>query len=265
MIKKIKKLLHLVHEDYLFLDDKLIEIGYLSYKFQKYILSHKLESKLREHIKDATEDIKHSIQDWLGNHGLIEEAESIGGNFSDIQDTWEELYSDILKGLGEKISGACYPDEDDYDTPALKKIVFDLNGYFGGGYFSREVIEFDDFMDWVKDNIEEDTYYDDEDDKENTYFFFDVHENDILNFFIESKRKQVESNSYFMDIVEDMVNATKDLDNIDSLKTNDLILKFDILKDLNHTNGNLLQDYTSINWDDINTGIENKIKGLVNV
>jgi hypothetical protein len=79
MLENIKKYLKIICEDWLTLDDKLVEIGYLTFLAQEGKLNQNREDKLRDYIKDATGEISYGISRWLFSHGLVEKAESIGG------------------------------------------------------------------------------------------------------------------------------------------------------------------------------------------
>ena len=76
--KKLKQLTESLLEDYLDLDNMLVEIGVLTYLAQAGKLNDSKENQLREYILEATEQISEDvISKWLFEHGLRNRGESV--------------------------------------------------------------------------------------------------------------------------------------------------------------------------------------------
>lgn len=261
-LSKLRKLLEkLVDEDYLNLDDRLVEIGVLSYLSQKGKLNHSREDKLRSHILEAVGNIKGVVLRWLTSHALYDEVIELGGSYQDVSRKYEDLYSELVTTIESYIIDDLDPTDGTlYKPSTLAGIISNNLGgerYFGSGACDEHALET-----LVAEHLETEEYEDD-DGETSTSYFFDSNEDDIINFLIECKNTQVNNNGYFMDLVEDMVSSIKELeDNIDILDIGDLILKFDHLKDLNHANGNLLSDYGDVDWENVNERIEAKVRAI---
>ena len=257
-LQRLKKVIgRIIQEDYLDLEDKLVEIGVLIYEFQKGILSNAKEKKLRQYIGGATEDIKEVIAEWLVSHGLIDLIEELGLDYTD----YTELFSDGASEIMEDITSETVSDGNFYDYG--DKILKQINNLMGGEeYFGNPCCDEETLKEFIENHLDSETTEDKEEgDYEVYYIDFDL--DDFISFLLDCKRNQVmSSGGEFYNIAESMVEQIKTIEeDLDVAKTEDLIQEFDILKDLNHTNGSLLGDYRSVNFDDINQRVEDRVRG----
>lgn len=259
MLENIKKYLKIICEDWLTLEDKLVEIGYLTFLAQEGKLNKNREDKLRDYIKDATEEISSGISRWLFSHGLVEKAESIGGDYSDWKYSYEGIFSESK--LLEIIQDAVREDGYAHLTKEINKHVANPT-YFG------ELTE-DEIKEVLEPYIQEEEYTDYEEGEEVlSYKYFNGDEDDVFDIMVELTGKQVHNNAHFINMADDFVDAIKNVEKgIDIYDINKLVVAFDYLKDLNHYNGNMLADYNDVDWDSVNMRIESKVKerGLVKV
>ena len=90
-----------------------------------------------------------------------------------------------------------------------------------------------------------------------------VTDEDVLEFILKLKCKQCNQDTYFMNIVNELVNTYVTLCQSDLQELNTIIINFELLKDLNHYNGNFLHDYVDIDPDNINEIVEQRCTTLV--
>lgn len=265
MIKKIKKLIESILEDYLDLQDKIIEIGVMTYLFQAQAgqLSSRKEKKLRQYMEEATEDIKRTIENWLGDHGLLDLVDELGGSVDSQYDRWDEIWYKDIQGLSNRLADI-YTSPDDYSLDGLEKLVNDLEKAMGGSGYFGSTVSANDVLDFL--NYHAEPYEDDESEDEEIIYTLNLEDEDIRDFLIDLKKKQVSQDQHFLRLAKDMVDTIKKVQSLYSYgETKDLVLAFDHLKDLEHANGSLLGDYADVDWDMINTQIEDRVKRLVKV
>ena len=257
--KKLKEILENLEEDYLSLDDKLVEVGVLSYLHQHGKLNSSKEKKLYQYIEESTEDISKIIGGWFYAHGLIDKLREIGLTPEEVQDYGNLAFdSDIIGEFRSKVQENIFSetDSDDYEITELAK---DMSHHLGGEqFFGYPAVEPEDLSNFINKNLVVDDGYEKESEDEPDMYYFDATNNEIRTFLMDCKESQVEHSGDFMAKVDDMISA------IDSIKTDlvsydidSLVLDFDHLKDLNHMNGNLLVDYGGIDFDEINDRVEN--------
>lgn len=260
-LNKLRKLLEsIIDEDWLSLEDRLVEIGVLSYLSQRGKLNHSREDKLRTHMLEAVSEIKDVVKQWFTSHALYPQLNKLGGDYSEIEYYYNEMNSETVTAIESYLMEPIdYSDGSLYDSEKLAKIIsthLGGEGYFGRGACSKQALEA-----FVSEHLE--TEEDEEDGETITRYYFNGDEDDIINFLIECKNNQVNSDSHFIDLADEMVSLIKDLEaKIDILDIGDLILKFDRLKDLNHANGNLLSDYGDVDWDEVNKRIEARVQSM---
>lgn len=259
MLENIKKYLKIICEDWLTLEDKLVEIGYLTFLAQEGKLNQNREDKLRDYIKDATGEISYGISIWLFRHGLVEKAESIGGDYSDWKSSYEGIFSESK--LLEMIQDAV---REDWYT----HLTIEINNHLANPIHFGKLTE-DEIKEVLEPYIqeEEDTDYE-EGEEVPSYKYFSGDEDDVFDIMVELIGKQVHNNAHFIDMADDFVDAIENVEKgIDIYDINKLVVAFDYLKDLNHYNGNMLADYSDVDWDSVNKRIESKVKerGLVKV
>jgi hypothetical protein len=266
MIKKIKQLIESILEDYLELQDKIVEIGVMTYFFQAGKLSSSKEKKLRQYIEEATDDISRTIQDWLGEHGLMDLVAQMGGDVDNQYDIWDEIFKDTISSLTEDLRDN-YISPDEYDEKALGEIANNIEDAFGGSRYFGRTIQVKDIVDFLNYHAEPDEYYEPEDeDDEYIPYVLNIEEENVRDLLIDLKRKQVSQDQNFIRLAKNMVDTIKEVQSLYSYgETKDLVVAFDHLKDLEHANGSLLQDYGDVDWDEVNNQIEDKVKRLVRV
>ena len=263
-LRKLKQLTEAILEDYLELDKKIVEIGVMTYLLQGGNLSSSKEKMLRKYIEEATGEIKSVIEGWLGDHGLMDLVEELGGSVEDQRDNWKDINSylakDILEGLQDN-----YYSPDEYSEAGLEKIIKKIEDSLGGNNVFGNTLFLDDFLEFLNNHTEQEYTASDEDEEEPPYYL-NLSEEDIIDFLIETKRNQVSSDAYFMRLAEQMVESMKEVESLFTYgETRDLVIAFDHLKDLNHHGGSLLQYYANVDWDKVNDEIEDRVKSLTKV
>jgi len=254
--KKLKQITeNILAEDYLELSDMLVEIGVLTYLAQGDKLNSNKEKKLRQYIEEATESIKEVVIRWLFEHGLRDRAEELGGNYNDFRDSSIDIYD--LNTLTEEVNTAVM--NDDY-----KFLTAKINNILGGSRYFGDVSE-EEIKEELKPYVEEEYLDSDQlEDGEEPLYFFNGDEQDLFDILKNLKGSQVRNDSVFIDLADSFIEAIENVtEGIDIDPIKDLVLRFDMLKDLNHYNGNLLQDYgQDIDWEEINLKIEERVKQL---
>ena len=232
--KKLKQLTESLLEDYLDLDNMLVEIGVLTYLAQAGKLNDSKENQLREYILEATEQISEDvISKWLFEHGLRNRGESVGGDYENIRD---EEYS-----------------------PSLLDTITDVLG--GKHYFGS--VDENKLRELVEPYIYEEDNYEDTEEGVSSTKYLNADDDDLFDILNELKGEQVQNDSAFMEMAESFTDAIKEIkEGIDIDDIKDLVVKFDKLKDLSHYNGKLLDKYNTVDFNWVNNEIEERVKGM---
>lgn len=253
--KKLKQLTESLLEDYLELDDMLVEIGVLTYLAQAGKLNDSKENQLREYILEATDQISENIiSKWLFEHGLKGMGESIGGNYEDFREEYSEYYQ--LGSLREYLEEAI---RDEEYSPSLLDTITDVLG--GKHYFGS--VDEDKLKELVEPYIYEEDDYGDTEDGVSSTKYLNADDDDLFDILNELKGEQVKSDSAFIEMAEsfgDAINYVKEGIDIDDIK--ELVVKFDRLKDLSHYNGKLLDKYNTVDFNRVNKEVEERVKGM---
>lgn len=208
----------------------------------------------------ACDEIKVGIARWLFTHGLEDySAKLVGfGYFDDeefigdmsIVETWLQQIQECVYGM------------DDYDTIGLAKIAKAMSEGMGGAHIFGDAVTAEDLIALIEPNLEQEYSYDD--DEEPAPYYLELSDYDLLEFLKQAKAKQVTRDANFKNMAHSFVVSIMEVINgVDVLPMDKLILAFDHLKDLNHYNGNLLQDYSDLKWNEINDRIEDAVHAEV--
>jgi len=254
--KRLKQLTESLLEDYLELDDMLVEIGVLTYLSQAGKLNDSKENQLRKYIEEATEQISFKLTDWLFEHGLVELAEALGGDYSEYQES-EDISG--LENLLEKLREAVL---EDWYSPDLMEYINGEGRYrFAFGILNTSIfkhMEDDELRDLLEPYITEE-----EDEEGNINRFLDLDEEGLSDILINFRGEQAKENEEFYNLAKNNVEAVelvKEGQDYDDIKT--LVLKFDRLKDMVHHGGNFLHDKLDIDFNKVNQVVEERVKGM---
>lgn len=258
MIKYINELLKkLLPEEYLDIEQQMVEIGVLTYLSQAGRLNTNREKRLRQLIESATGEISDRLAFWLVSHGLTDLAEDISNNVQDKIDEFAEIFP--LQGYLSSIHPLQYGETD------VPKLANELSNVLGGySYFGIEAVSQEDLERFIEDHTEEEAIASEEDGEDDEVdYYFDGDEDDLIEFLLSCKKEQVETNDDFMELANELENSVENLkNNIDFWDIGRLVVEFDHLKDLNHANGNFLKDYVDIDFEDVNDAVESRVSEL---
>jgi len=253
--KKLKQLTESLLEDYLDLDNMLVEIGVLTYLAQAGKLNDSKENQLREYILEATEQISEDvISKWLFEHGLRNRGESVGGDYENFREEYSEFYQ--LDSLREYLEEAI---RDEEYSPSLLDTITDVLG--GKHYFGS--VDENKLRELVEPYIYEEDNYEDTEEGVSSTKYLNADDDDLFDILNELKGEQVQNDSAFMEMAESFTDAIKEIkEGIDIDDIKDLVVKFDKLKDLSHYNGKLLDKYNTVDFNWVNNEIEERVKGM---